>query len=770
MEISGRNELKRLSSDDIGKELDRVEVTAVRLIFSRGEFVIFACRGGYTVKGKYGGAVTGGVRYLVSGKVTSYQDKPQISASEIEIIDETDTEQSYIAAFLADNFNGIGERTAEKLAERYGRSILETIKYNDGDIKAEFPNIDTDVLIEAAELIDEDFDRLSEILKLRLLGFSNGQASGIYGEFGEDSEKRIRENPYILMKLSGFGFETCDRIARRMNSEPLSISRFAGATVCAVTELHEENGDSYLLPEEVRRRTFAILSKNTGGDMPDELFDGMYHDAVVRAVEDKIITVYRFMEDKCVGCDVDDEGARIARREYFGTEAAIKKEIESFISAGTVMPDEEKTRGMIRKLGREDGIALDRLQEDAVFMCMYSPIAIITGGPGTGKTTITSILARHFKNKDIKFEFCAPTGRAAKRLSEASGVPASTIHRLLEMSAPSDEDDEAEERVYFGRNRSNPLDARVVVADEASMIDMFLFKALLDSLKPGSSLILVGDPDQLPSVGAGNILADLISCPAIPCVRLKYIFRQENEGTIAANAVRILKGEYPVPGDDFEIIHTASDDEAVPLIAEKGSWFEDGDFAILSPTRKGVLGTVNLNGDLQMKLNSGNEDGVAVRPDLKLYQGDIVMQVKNNYSIEFYNPSSGEVQRGVFNGEIGRFEGYSALSGEYDIIFDGDRKIGYGRKEIGDIELAYAITVHKAQGCEFDRIAVVLGNMNYKLSNRRLLYTAVTRGKKKVTIIDSGGRLSKMLGSGGDFMRKTSLPDFLKIVAGRYGR
>jgi len=224
----------------------------------------------------------------------------------------------------------------------------------------------------------------------------------------------------------------------------------------------------------------SLLSSKTGSAIPTEVFEGLYTDGLKRARDDRFIVVYRFTDNKCAGCEEDDEGARISARTVFGTEHAIKQQIESFLDAKSVRPDEQKTREMIRIMGEARGIELDRLQEDALYLCMYSPIAIITGGPGTGKTTITSILARHFREAGIDCEFCAPTGRAAKRLSEASGVRASTIHRLLEMSSPSDDEEESQQ-TFCGRNKSNPLDCRVVVADEASMIDIFLFKALLDA-------------------------------------------------------------------------------------------------------------------------------------------------------------------------------------------------------------------------------------------------------------------------------------------------
>ena len=758
--------LRRLSKDDIGKELDGCIVTAVKLIFERNGFVIFACKGGFSIKGSFAGSVVEGLSYRVSGLVTAYNDQPQISASSIEAADSSDEDKAIIAEFLKDNFKAVGKKTAGALADLYGDEVLEGLVNDPVKASSSIDGLTLDKATSIASEIEERIEFYKIILGLRKLGLSHKRANKIYDLLGPDCIDKISRNPYMLMKVSGIGFETCEAIARKLNMEPLSISRFEGAVVSAVNGLHESSGDTYLLPGQVRSKVMSILAADTGGQMPDELFDGLYSDALERAKEDKFIVIYRFAEGKCIGCGAEDEGARIASGVYFGTERAIKAEIEKYINAKSVVPDEEKTRSKIRDMGEARGITLDEHQEEALFLCMYSPIAIITGGPGTGKTTITSILAHHFKEEKIDFEFCAPTGRAAKRLSEASGVSASTIHRLLEMSAPSDDEDDNE--AFFGRNRSNPLECRVVVVDEASMVDIFLFKALLDAMRPGSSLILVGDPEQLPSVGAGNVLEDMLSCPAIPSVRLKYIFRQDEESSIASNAVRILRGEMPLPGDDFEIIKTESDEEALHYVEELSLGNRNGDFAILSPTRRNLLGTEYLNSLLQSRHNEGVEDCVNVRSDLKLYPGDHVMQVRNNYSIEYYDPDTREVQHGVYNGEIGVFKGFDVLTGKYDVIFDDDRRVGYDKKYMADIELSYALSVHKSQGCEFDSVAVVLGKMNYRLSNRKLLYTAVTRGRNKVIIIDSGNRLLKMLGSESELQRKTSLPDFLKIVAARH--
>ncbi len=767
MSLSESEHLHKLSKDDIDKELDGVIVTAVKSVFDKNGFVIFACKGGFTVKGNCPSGLIEGMSYKVSGKVTTYNNKPQITATSIELVETDDNDTVLIAGFLKDNFDDVGEKLASRLAETYGIEVLQALMNDPDAASSAITGLTAETAADIARKIEEDVVFYETMLELRKMGLSNKNAAKVYDMFGTECIDKIKDNPYILMRIPGIGFETCESIAVRLNTEPVSISRFEGAVISAVTTLHEQTKDTWFEPEEVKRKTASILLRNKENTIPQDVFDGLYDDAVVRAKDDKFIVVYRFADNKCAGCEQTDEGARISSMSVFGTEHAIKKQIEEFLDAKSHAPNREKTVKKIIDMGRQRDLELEQNQIEAIYMCMYSPISIITGGPGTGKTTITSILAQHFRDADIDCEFCAPTGRAAKRLSEATGEKSSTIHRLLEMSAPADDEDERAE-VFFGRNKKNPLDCRVVVADEASMIDIFLFKALLDALRPGASLILVGDPEQLPSVSEGNVLEDLLSCSSIPRVKLQYIFRQGEDSSIAANAARILNGEYPVAGEDFEIITAASDEEALPFITKISGESKDLDHAILCPTRQKLLGTENLNVCLQETTDMDRGEPAVIRPSLKLYPDDKVMQVKNNYSIEFYDPSSSEVQRGIYNGEMGRFQGFDVLTGKYDIVFDGDRKIGFDKKSMADIELAYAITVHKAQGCEFDRVTIVLGYMNSQLSSRKLLYTAVTRGKNKVTVIDSGGRLSRMLRSNIKTTRNTSLKDFLAIVDTRH--
>lgn len=751
------------SKDDIGKDLKDIIVVAVKKIYCNNGFVIFACEGRFTVKGKYALDLVEGSSYKVSGKVGVYGKELQISATSIELVKSENDSDKLISSFLQEHFEGLGKKTADKLTAEYKEKVLDVLLETPKEVAKAVPGLSSAKALIYSETIDRNELFFRTLLELRMLGLSHAQTLEVYDEFGLSAAKEAKENPYRLLKCKGIGFETCEKIAVEQGIDLIDPLRFAGAVESVLYELHASSGSTYILPDVVKAHAMDLLFK--GADYNPDLTDPVYEDCLTYAVKSRRIVIYRFADDKCEGCSATDEGARIALRLYFTSEADIKREIESFVKAKVKTPDKEKARKKIFELASSMNIVPDKMQEEALMLSMYQPICVITGGPGTGKTTITGILAQHFKSAGISCEFCAPTGRAAKRLSEASGVKANTIHRLLQMNA------DTSDNVRFGRNKDNPIEARVIVVDEASMIDTLVFSALLKAIKKDASLILIGDPDQLPSVGAGNVLDDILACSCVPRVRLQYVFRQKDESSIASNSKRILDGEDTIPNDrDFEVIRTESDEEALNIVKDLylSSYQSGEDLLILSPTKQNLLGTVNLNLELQSAVTDSDSKGIKIKEGLVIHEGDRVMQVRNNYKVEYYDPSEMGTATGIFNGETGRVGGKDFLTGNVDIYFDDGRRVGYDKKMLEDIELAYAVTVHKAQGCEFDHVIVALGKMNNMLSNRKLLYTAVTRGKQKVTIVDSCGRLLKMTKSGYKSTRDTSLKDFLKIVQGRY--
>lgn len=748
-----------------GKITD-MTVVAVKQIYGNNGFVIFACKDGLSVKGRFDSTIVPGAEYIVTGKMSEYKGKPQIDASSIKQKESSDSKNAFIASFLADNIKGIGEKTGNLLAEEFGEDVLEVLFETPFEAAKRIPSLSSSVAEQAALQIEAEKDRFDRLLALRLHGLSKSQSESVLEGLGMDCVEKLNENPYIMIRCDGIGFETCERIASGEDQNLLDPLRFAGAMRSVLSELHYGQGHTRFDIGLIRDKTFDLLKKNNGLPGEREVCESVFDEAVEYAVKDKSVAVFKFDNGKCVGVKTFEEGCFVALKELFDCEASIKKEIESFIKAKKVVPPKDVALERIRSIAGESGFTLSPKQEEALFLCMYSSISIITGGPGTGKTTITGILARHLKNEKISFEFCAPTGRAAKRLSDMAGVKAHTIHRLLETNVGNRE----EGKVFYGKNRLNPIDARVIIVDESSMVDTELFDALLKAIKPDSSLILIGDPDQLPSVGPGNILADLLSCASIPRVMLDYVFRQEDESSIASNSVRILEGKELIGNDDdFVMIKEQDEEVALEKIKELASELKGEDMVILSPTKLNLLGTSSLNRELQALMKEEDADYIRTGGDLVLHPGDRVMQTRNNYGIEFFDHSTNETLSGVYNGEIGTVTGSDFLLGTCNVRFDDGKTVTYDKKMLEDIDLAYAMTVHKAQGCEFDTVIIALGKMNYKLSNRKLLYTAVTRGKKKVILVYHGNSLDRMLRSTDEQRRDTTLRDLLSLVEKRHG-
>ena len=758
--------LSEITKDNIGERVKGRIVVAAKQIYGNNGFVIFLCKDNISVKGRFDSDIIPEAEYEVSGVITVYKGTLQIDASSITAVESSNSETAYIASFLEDNIKGIGESLSVKIAAEFGRDSLDLLLEDPEAAAKKIQGLSFSRACEIALQIEGDEDRLRLLYELRILGLSKAQSESAYEMFGREAAVTVKTDPYLLIRCGGIGFDTCERLARSFGSDKADPLRFEGAIEYVITREHIATGNTRFNPKIIKEKTIRLLKDSNGLPEDEGLLDPVYEKAVREAVRNKRIVVYRFIDGRCEGCDESDDGSFIAHKRYFAAEASIKKEISGFLEAGSVLPDRKKADKKIRSVAEQAGLSLSERQLDAVYLCLYSPIAIVTGGPGTGKTTITRILAEHLKKEKISCCFCAPTGRAAKRLSEASGVKASTIHRLLEIKRGPDEGED----VFVGKNSNDPIDARVIIVDESSMVDTLLFDLLLKAIKPDSSLILIGDPDQLPSVGPGNVLSDLISCGSVPKVKLEYVFRQSDESSIASNAVRILRGEDLVGNDtDFRIIREDTDEEALKTVKELALKEKGEDLVILSPTKQNLLGTVSLNGELQELMKEKDADHIRAGKDLTLHPGDRVMQIKNNYSIEYFDPAVMETRTGVFNGEIGQVIKGDFLLGTCSILFDDGKTVIYDRKMLEDIDLSYAMTVHKAQGCEFDNVIIALGKMNYKLFSSKILYTAVTRGKKNVSIVYSGNNLSRMIKSRGDDERDTSLKDFLALLEKRYG-
>ena len=763
-----------LSVEDIGSEIEDAKVTCIKVFCPRkaNNFVSFLCDGRFTVAGKSKVDIVEGGSYIISGKVTEWNNRPQVTLKKISV-DEEAGDSLLIASFLSDNISGLGKTTAETLASRFGKEVLKVLTETPELASTEVSGLSSSRAIAICDQLVEEYEFFEQGLEAKLMGFSQAQIKMLKNLDRLDCEE-IRKTPFALMGHGVAGFELLDRIALGEGVSPVAKERIAAALYQSCMYLHEETKSTALVPQDVRKRALEYVNSHES-KITSEQFTEVFRDAAAMAIEDKKIAVYKYDSGKCAVCDVEDPDARFATMSYFASELAIERRINEMLKSKTVPPPRDESDRIMKEVASDLGIIPDKSQLDALYLCMYSPISVITGGPGTGKTTIMGVLGEYFRRSKISCVFAAPTGRAAKKLSEACGSEASTIHRLLGVRRTINTDDEdlPDDRsgqynsLLFAHGKDNPIICRVIVIDEMSMVDTMLMRHLLDATDKGTSIILVGDPDQLPSVGCGDILRDLLSCRSIPSIRLEALHRQSDDGSIAANANLILEGNEPRSmGDDFEIISCKSEEEAQETIARLVLEHKNEDLICLTPTKNEnvALGTVQLNKLIQA-LEVKDDIKVLKRgQSLVLHIGDKVMQNKNDYSTEWIDPVTGEVLQGIFNGELGVISDIDPLKGSVTITFDEGKTAEYKGKLLDNIDLAYAVTVHKSQGCEFDRVIIALGKMNALLYKRSLLYTAVTRGKMNVTIVECEGTLGKFLRAPKGDTRETCLRDLLKTV------
>lgn len=763
-----------LSVEDIGSEIEDAKVTCIKVFCPRkaNNFVSFLCDGRFTVAGKSKVDIVEGGSYIISGKVTEWNNRPQVTLKKISV-DEEAGDSLLIASFLADNISGLGKTTAEALASKFSKEVLKVLTETPELASAEVSGLSSSRAMAICDQLVEEYEFFEQGLEAKLMGFSQGQIKMLKNLDRLDCEE-IRKTPFALMGHGVAGFELLDRIALGEGVSPVAKERIAAALYQSCMYLHEETKSTALAPQDVRKRALEYVNSHES-KITSEQFTEVFRDAAAMAIEDKKIAIYKYDSGKCAVCDVEDPEAKFATMSYFASELAIERRINEMLKSKTVPPPRDESDRIMKEVASDLGIIPDKSQLEALYLCMYSPISVITGGPGTGKTTIMGVLGEYFRRSKISCVFAAPTGRAAKKLSEACGSKASTIHRLLGVRRTINTDDEdlpddksgQYNSLLFAHGKDNPIICRVIVIDEMSMVDTMLMRHLLDATDKGTSIILVGDPDQLPSVGCGDILRDLLSCKSIPAIRLDALHRQADDGSIAANANLILEGNEPKSmGDDFEIISCKTEEEAQETIARLVLEHKNEDLICLTPTKNEnvALGTVQLNKLIQA-LEVKDDIKVLKRgQSLVLHIGDKVMQNKNDYSTEWIDPVTGEVLQGIFNGELGVISDIDPLKGSVTITFDEGKTAEYKGKLLDNIDLAYAVTVHKSQGCEFDRVIIALGKMNALLYKRSLLYTAVTRGKMNVTIVECEGTLGKFLRAPKGDTRETCLRDLLKTV------
>ncbi len=616
---------------------------------------------------------------------------------------------------------GLGPKMAARLVARFGLETLDVVERAPERLQ-EVEGIGPvrGARIQAAWAEQKSIRDV--MIFLQGHGISPAFAIRIYRRYGPLAVATVRGNPFRLAEeVTGIGFRTADRIAANLGMDPAAPARIRAALVYSLNRLADE-GHVWA----AREALVAAAAEVLGGEMP------------VAAELDGLVAEGRLAVD----------GARVALPALDAAERGVVSGLLRLMRtpARPLSVDLEAALAWYQQLG---GIELAPLQRQAIGASLDAKVLIVTGGPGTGKTTLVRGIVEIHRRKGRRIELCAPTGRAAQRLGESAGQPARTIHRLLGFDPG---------RGAFQHDEQNPLDADLVIADESSMIDTVLMNSLLKAVPSAAQLILVGDADQLPSVGPGNVLGDLIASGAVRVIRLTEIFRQAGESRIVVNAHRIDAGEFPLlegGRDDFFWVRREEPEAILAMvkrlvasdIPRRFHLDPVADVQVLTPMRRGLLGADSLNQELQGLLNPGGARGPR-----GLRVGDKVMQVENDYG------------RDVFNGDLGRIAALDEDEGSLAVRF-GEREVGYDLRDLDEIALAYACSVHKAQGSEYPAVVIPLHTQHYMLLQRRLLYTAVTRGRRLVVLVGSRRALAIALRNRTAAPRGTALAERLRVAA-----
>ena len=725
------NEVKRLQEEaeyEADEITDALVCTGVLYLIHPGEYVVF--NGSFVMHPSYG----------LQFKVTSYEEsKP----------DDTDSIERYLGSGA---IKGIGPALAARIVRRFKEDTFKIIEERPEEL-AGIKGISRRMAMEIADQVAEKRDMRRAMLFLAPLGIGMNLAVKIYKEYGESLYEIIKDNPYKLADdIDGVGFKIADEIARNSGVEMDSPFRVKSGIYYTLMQA-VANGHTYLPMEGLLNRTEEMLC--------------------VEIKERENLLMDMIIARKITVRNIDGVEA-VYPASLYNTEISVANRLVGLDEKYNI--DERRVLSELGIIEQEENIDLDELQKNAVIAAARNGVLVVTGGPGTGKTTTINAMIKYFENQGCEIRLAAPTGRAAKRMTETTGYDAQTIHRLLELSGVLSEDSTG---AVFERNELNPLEADVVIIDEMSMVDIFLMNHLIKAISRGTRLIMVGDANQLPSVGPGNVLKDIIESERIDVVKLTKIFRQEAAGDIVVNAHKINKGE-PVQigpsSKEFPFIKrgdaNAIINATVTLIRDKlPNYTNSGmnDIQVLTPTRKGNIGVERLNQVLQNYLNpqannkvEKNLNGVIFR------EGDKVMQIKNNYKIPWeIRGKRGIVVdegMGVFNGDVGIIDNINLFSNELTVRFEDDKFVVYSFKEVDELEHAYAVTVHKSQGSEYPAVVLPLLDGPRMLMNRNILYTAVTRAKKCMCIVESEETFAEMVANEKEQKRYSSLARRIREV------
>ncbi|MBZ9606413.1 ATP-dependent RecD-like DNA helicase [Clostridium estertheticum] len=647
--------------------------------------------------------------------------------------------EKYLASGV---IQGIGPITAKKIVQHFGESTMNIL---DNEIER-LKEIDG-VGQKKIQLIFESYSKQREVknimIFLQTYGVTPNQCVKIYKKYGGDSIKVVQDNPYVLTEtISGVGFKIADKIAQSLGIDKESPFRIQSGINYVVNEFCAM-GNTYMPLNKLYKE-----SKNILGVTAEEIEKNVYDNV---------------LQGKLKVENIDEEDCVFTMPFYYCELAITKKIITLSIEKYDEL--EIDIQEKINDFEEEKNIKFATSQKTAICGAAENSIEIITGGPGTGKTTIINCIIEVFEEAGMKVYMAAPTGRAAKRMTEATGREAKTIHRLLELGVGRDDGSQ------FSRSEESPLDCDVLIIDEASMIDIMLMNSLLKAISVGTRLIIVGDVDQLPSVGPGNVLRDIIDSKCVKVVKLKEIFRQAQESMIIVNAHKINNGEMPIlnkKDKDFYFIENNEPekilDSIIALINTRlpkfnKKWDKMKNIQILSPMRKGILGIENLNGKLQQILNPKSKYKKEKEYRNTIFRvGDKVMQIKNNYSIKWKKINAkAEDGVGIFNGDVGYVEDIDEDNENVIVIFDDDKRVEYEGVYLDELALAYAITIHKSQGSEFEVVIMPMFMGPPLLMNRNLLYTGITRAKNMVVLVGAIKAVNFMKDNNRSFERYSAL-------------
>lgn len=653
--------------------------------------------------------------------------------------------KKYLASGL---IKGIGPRMAERIVDKFGKDSLDIIQYSPQRL-TEVSGIGPKKASDIAGAYEEQREIKEVMIFLSQFGVSTAYAIKIFKKYGDRTIEYIRENPYRLADdIVGIGFKMADTIAKRMGIDPKSPYRIMCGIKYILTQYNLE-GHTYGIKEELIDRVAKILGVEIS----------MVEDGVVN------LTINGEIHQENINGDI----AVFSMPFFYAETGVCKKLIE--LSGTSFESSSIDVRAEIKKIEGEEGITLAENQKNAIEEAFKNGATVITGGPGTGKTTIVNSIIKLFEGQNLKIGLAAPTGRAAKRLRETTGREAKTIHRLLEYSFNEDGGG-----MGFSRNGEQPLNFDVIIIDEVSMVDILLMYHLLRAIPPATRLILVGDVDQLPSVGPGNVLHDIIESCIVKVVRLTEIFRQAKESMIVVNAHRINKGEKPMLNardKDFFFLPKRSQDDILDTIKELcikrlpkfNNYDPSKDIQVLTPMKNSRVGTINMNMELQKVLNPQSNGKMEKKIGDRIFRvGDKIMQIKNNYNIKWKSEDGLRDGEGVFNGDIGYVTAIDEENKLLSVCFDDEKHVSYDFSGLDEIELAYSITIHKSQGSEFPVIVMPLCWGPPMLLNRNLLYTAVTRAKELVVLVGMEKYLYMMIKNERNLKRNTGLRFRLKRI------